>query len=156
MKLTSKQDIEVPIDQAFAQLVNFGYFEQQMIRRGAEVERTDRLTRLAPGLTWRLRFLYRGKQRKMLIELEEVVTPSLLAYGFDSPSVEGEGRFDLVALSPTRTRLILSTDFKPKSLPARLLVQSMRLAKGRVQRRFDAAAAKLADMVVNNSRQAAR
>ena len=42
------------------------------------------------------------------------------------------------------------------ALPARLLVQSMRLAKGRVQRRFDAAAAKLADMVVNNSRQAAR
>lgn len=154
MKLTSKQDIEVPLERVFAQLVDYRHFEQMMIRRGAEVERTDRLSNLAPGMTWRLRFAYRGKQRKMLVELEDVTVPTLLAYGFDSPSVEGEGSFELVALSPTRTRLIAATDFKPKSLAARLLVQSMRLAKGRVQRRFDAAIGKLCALIEERARRA--
>jgi hypothetical protein len=39
------------------------------------------------------------------------------------------------------------SDVRPKTLAARLVLQSMRLAKGRIQRKYDVAAGKLANMI---------
>lgn len=43
---------------------------------------------------------------------------------------------DLVALSRTRTRLFVSMELRPTTLSARLLLQSLRLAKGRLTGRL--------------------
>ncbi len=156
MKLQSRQDIEAPLDFVFDQLTDFDQFERMAMRRGAEIERTDRLKSPGPGMTWRVRFRFRGKERKMAIRLVEVQTGSFLVYGFESPNVEGTNRIELLALSPRRTRLTMAIDTRPKSLAARLVLQSLRLAKGRVQRRFDVGVGKLANQIEERFRGSIR
>ncbi|MFE3836215.1 SRPBCC family protein [Pseudogemmobacter sonorensis] len=152
MKLTTRQDIEAPLDFVYAQLTDFEQFERMVMRRGAEVERIDRLARPGPGMGWRLRFAYKGKPRKVVVRLLDLAQDALLDYAFDSPSVEGGGRLELIALAPRRTRMTLAVEIRPKTLAARLFLQSLRLAKGRVQRRFDKAGGKLAGLIEDRSR----
>jgi hypothetical protein len=51
---------------------------------------------------------------------------------------------DLVELGPKRTRVVVSTQIAPKTIAARLFVQAMKLARRRVQRRFDGRMARFA------------
>ncbi|MEZ5798573.1 MAG: SRPBCC family protein [Paracoccaceae bacterium] len=147
MKLTTRQDIEAPLDFVYAALTDFDQFERMAMRRGAEVERTDRLKTPGVGMAWRLRFTYRAKPRTMLVRFADAEPGSHLAWAFDSPVAEGTARTDLVALSPRRTRLTLVAEARPRTLAARLMMQSLRLARGRLQRRFDVAAGQLANLV---------
>lgn len=147
MKLTTKQDIEAPLDHVYARLTDFDHFERMAMRRGSEIERTDRLKSPGPGMAWRLRFTFRGKPRKAMVRFTDGVPGSHIDLGFESPSLEGTARIELVALSARRTRLALVSDVRPKTLAARLVLQSMRLAKGRIQRKYDVAAGKLANMI---------
>jgi uncharacterized protein YndB with AHSA1/START domain len=152
MKLTSRQDIEAPLDVVYARLTDFENFERMAMRRGAEVERTDRLKKPDVGMAWRLRFTFKGKQRKMSIRFADAEPGSHLAWAFDSVPIEGTVKVELVSLSPRRTRLTMVSDIRPKTLAARLMIQSLRLAKGRVQRRLDLRTGQLANMIEEHYR----
>ncbi|MFZ1470781.1 MAG: SRPBCC family protein [Paracoccaceae bacterium] len=154
MKLTTKQDIEAPLDVVYQRLTDFDHFERMAMRRGAEVERTDRLKVPGVGMAWRLHFVFRSKPRTMLVRFADAEPESHLIWGFDSTTLEGAARIDLVALSARRTRMSIAGEARPKTLAARLVLQSMRLAKGRLQRKFDVAAGKLANMVEEQFRAA--
>lgn len=155
MKLTTRQDIEAPLDLVYAKLTDFDQFERMAMRRGAEVERTDRLRSPGVGMAWRVRFAFRGRARTILVRFADAEPGSRLAWSFDSPSLEGTATVELVALSPRRTRMTLLTETRPKTLAARLLVQSMRLAKGRVQKKLDVASGQLANMIEEQARSPA-
>ena len=45
MRFTTKQDIEAPLDFVYNTMIDFEAWERSAMRRGAEVERTDTLTR---------------------------------------------------------------------------------------------------------------
>jgi uncharacterized protein YndB with AHSA1/START domain len=156
MKLTTRQDIEAPLEFVYARLTDFDHFERMAMRRGAEVERTDRLRTPGIGMAWRLKFTFRNRLRTVLVRFADAEPGSHLAWAFDSPSLEGTARVDLVSLSARRTRMTIVSDARPKTLAARLVMQSMRLAKGRIQRKFDVAAGQLANMIEEQSRSAAR
>lgn len=72
----------------------------------------------------------------MLIELTEFDEPNRLLAQSLSGGIEGEISVNLVALSKNRTRMAMEIDIQPKNLSARLMVQSMRLAKTRLTKRF--------------------
>lgn len=156
MKLTTRQDIEAPLDFVYAQLTDFDHFERMAMRRGAEVERTDRLRSPGVGMAWRVRFTFRGRPRTVQVRFADAEPGAHLAWAFDSPALTGTARVELVALSPRRTRMTAVSEVKPKTLAVRLLVQSARLAKGRVQRRLDVASGHLANMIEEQARGAAR
>jgi hypothetical protein len=67
-----------------------------------------------------------------------MVTNLNLALDFDGPSVQGNMNIELVELSAKRTRMLMQVDLKPRTLAARLFIQSMKLTKNRVQRKYDA------------------
>ncbi len=152
MKLTTRQDIAAPLDFVYAQLTDFDHFERMAMRRAAEIERTDRLRSPGVGMAWRVRFAFRGRPRTMQVRLAEVEPGAHLTWAFDSPSMGGTVLIELVALSPRRTRMTMKSEVRPKTLAARLLVQSMRLAKGRVQKKLDSASSQLAGMIEEQAR----
>ena len=65
MKQTTRQDVEAPLDFVYQRLTDFDHFERMAMRRGAELERTDRLKTPGVGMAWRLRFTYRNKPRSL-------------------------------------------------------------------------------------------
>lgn len=144
MKLTSKKDIESPIDKVWAAMSDFEAWERAAMRRGAEVSRTDTLPRPAVGMSWLARFIYRGKERKIDIKLSEMSPSSLLGFDAVSAAVEAATRIELIEMSAKRTRIHVSIEVKPRSLGARLFLQSLRLARSKVDRRFDKRIEKLA------------
>lgn len=137
MKLTAKTDLEVPAAAVFATLIDHPSWEREAIRNGVEVERPAGSPMMGVGAEWRIRGHFRGKARQVLVRIEELTPEQRLALGLDSPSVEGTSRLEVMVLSPRRSRLRVELEVKPKTLAARLFINTMRLAKGRVQARFE-------------------
>ncbi|MBE2277492.1 MAG: SRPBCC family protein [Rhodobacteraceae bacterium] len=152
MKLTTRQDIEAPLDFVYAQLTDFESFERMALRRGAEVERLDPSPSPDLGMGWRLQFPFRGKTRNVTLRMTELAPASLIGCEFESPMFEGQIRIDVIALAPRRTRMAITTDTRPVTMAARLLIQSVKLAKGRVQDRLDRVSARLAGMIEERAR----
>lgn len=136
MKMATREDISAPIEAVFEQLSDFDGFERAAMRRGAEIVRTDTLTASGPGMSWRAGFSYRGKERKANIEIIDYETPDRMLAKVHSTGVEMELIVELVAMSRTRTRMNLSLDARPRTIPARLMIQSMKLARQTVLKRF--------------------
>ena len=144
MKLATKKDIEAPIAQVWAALSDHEAWERSAMRRGVEVERTDSLTRSGPGMTWRARFAFRGRQRKAEMQITEMAGPALMGLVVQSDAVEVTSKFELIEMSTRRTRMHVTAEVKPRSLGARLFLQSLRLARRKVDRKFDTRISQLA------------
>lgn len=136
MKFAAREDIEAPIDFVFAQVTDFATLERSAMRRGAEVQRVDDLEQPGPGMAWDAEFNLRGKRREVKIELTEYDPPNGVVVGSRSPNMGGRLVVDLVALSRGRTRLSLDLEMQPKTLAAKLVIQSMKLAKSNLTKRF--------------------
>jgi hypothetical protein len=67
-----------------------------------------------------------------------------LVFAFTSRLFEGTVTVEVVAMSARRTRMHVASEVAPLSLAARLLLQSLKLAKARVSRRYDKRVAQLA------------
>ncbi|WP_371227846.1 SRPBCC family protein [Roseovarius sp. 2305UL8-3] len=136
MKFSAKEDIEAPIEFVFEQVTDFTAFERSALRRGAEVQRIDSLTEPGPGMAWDASFKLRGRKRDVKIELTSIDAPNGLVVSSRSPAMGGELVVDLVALSRGRTRMSVDIEMSPKNLSARLLVQSLKLARNNLNKRF--------------------
>ncbi len=144
MKLATKKDIEAPIAKVWAALSDYEAWERSAMRRGVDVERTDKLTKPGPGMSWTSRFAYRARTRKADMKLTEMTGPGLLAFTLASDAVDVATKVELIEMSARRTRMHLTSEVKPRSLGARLFLQSLRLARAKVDRKFDAKVAQLA------------
>lgn len=136
MELSAREDIEAPLDQVFAALTDFDAIERQVLRRGIEIRRTTDAGAALTGMAWSGAFTFRGKQRQVAIELTECNAPEHLLFNTISGGLEGHSNVELVALSRGRTRINVVTTLAPKTLSARLLVQSLKLARGNIEKKF--------------------
>ncbi|MGJ8626115.1 MAG: SRPBCC family protein [Sulfitobacter sp.] len=136
MKFSTKEDIEAPIATVFEMLCDFESFERSAMRRGAEVQRVDNLAVPGVGMMWNAVFDMRGKRRELQVEMVTFDRPNDIILESTSPGLIGKMSFELMALSRSRTRINVELEVKPLTLSARLLVQSMKLAKGTLTRKY--------------------
>lgn len=136
MKLSSREDVDAPIAQVFDALSDFDSFARLAMRRGSEVQRVDHMAQLGEGMQWDVRFNWRGRPRDVQLTLSGYEPPCTLLVSYGARSVEGAFHLELLALSRTRTRINVGFEVKPLNLSARLLVQSLRLAKSTLSKRF--------------------
>ncbi|MEL6607778.1 MAG: SRPBCC family protein [Pseudomonadota bacterium] len=144
MKFSTKEDIEVPLRDAFATLSDFDDFERRAMRRGADVTRVDDKAEVGPGLKWEASFRYRGKVREAQAELTQFAEPDGYTITTNSAGLIADFTVSLVALSPARTRMGIALELTPTNLSSRLLLQSLRLAKSTLTRRFKLSVAEYA------------
>jgi carbon monoxide dehydrogenase subunit G len=144
MKITSRQDIEAPVAFVYNALKDFDYWERAAMRRGADVTRTDMLATAGPGLAWAVRFPFRGKDRKLTLNLTALDPGGQLGFAGTGGSFDGMATVDLMELGAKRTRLVMVGEAKPRTLAARLVLQSLKLARGRMQGRIDKRVAAIA------------
>jgi len=136
MQFTGREDIEAPIDAVFAEITDFKRFERSAMRRGADVQRTDTLREPGIGMTWQARFKLRGRMREMSLRLTGFDPPNGIVITAQAATIEAVMRVDLVSLSRVRTRLGVDLAVTPRNLAGRLMIQSMKLAKGNFTKRF--------------------
>ena len=144
MRFTTKQDIEAPVAFVFKALSDFDIWERAAMRRGAEVERTDKRLVSGPGMSWKAQFSYRGRARLIDLQLVTFDAPTQLAFAGQSQAVEGTAQVDMMEMSSRRTRIHVVTEVTPRTLAARLFLQSLRLARARIDRKFEQRIAQLA------------
>lgn len=137
MKIASRQDIEAPPDYVFRTLMDFDSWERSAMRRGADVARTDKLQTAGVGSAWLVRFRFRGKERKLAVKLTGLDAPSRLSFVLSGTLFDATCSLDLMELGVRRTRMVVVSEAKANTLAARLILQSLRLAKTKVQRRVD-------------------
>lgn len=136
MKFSTNEDIEAPIDAVFEMLCDFEAFERSAMRRGAEVQRVDQRTVPGVGMMWQAVFELRGKRRELELEMVTFDAPNEIVLESTSPGMLGMTSFELIALSRSRTRVKVELEVKPLNLSARLLVQSLKLAKGSLGKKY--------------------
>lgn len=133
MQFTSRTDIEAPLAFVYETLSDFEGWERAALRRGADVTRSDSLRSPGPGMAWTVAFRFRGKDRRLALKLTELEPNARMACSGKGKMFEGEGALAMVSLAPNRTRLVVHVDARPLSLGARLVLQSVKLARGKVQ-----------------------
>jgi len=136
MQFASKEDIEAPLSEVFAMLCEFETFERSAIRRGIEVQRVNPTAPAGVGLAWDTKFKLRGRQREMRLTLTEYEPPNTMQFVAVSQGIDATLTLDLLALSHGRTRMAVVLNIAPKNLSARLLIQSLKLAKGNLNKRY--------------------
>lgn len=136
MKFSAKEDIEAPLADVFAMITDFESFERSAMRRGAKVQRVDELAQPGVGMLWDVSFNFRGRKRELRLELVHCDPDTGIAFQAQSGSMNGSFVVDLLALSKTRTRMSVELEMQPQNLSARLLIQSFKLAKAGLTKRF--------------------
>lgn len=155
MQFSSKEDIDAPIEEVFAAVSDFDGFERSAIRRGIEVRRADEAAAVAPGMAWDAAFDLRGKRRNLHLVLAKLAAPEELQVDSETSGLTGVMTVELVALSPRRTRLAIVLNLAPKTLSARLFLQSLKLAKTTLTKRFKLKVAEFAKSIEENKTRTA-
>jgi len=151
MQFSAREDVEASIDEVFRAVSNFEGWERTALRRGAEIARTDELQTVGAGMTWSALFSYRNRERKADLELKHFDAPNTLRMFAVSSGVQSDVVVELVALSRERTRMDIQANLKPNSISARLLLQPMKLARGKLSKRFRARVADFAAAIEGDS-----
>lgn len=136
MKFSSREDINQPVETVFAAVSDFARFERTALRHGAEVARVDDLGAPGVGATWHSQLAYRGRKREVTTELTTFDVPEQMVIALRSRGVKGAFSVQLIPLSPRRTRLMVQLELRPKTLGVRVFLQSLRLAKASMNKRF--------------------
>ncbi len=156
MQFTAREDVEAPIETVFRAITDFEGFERAMLRRGAEIARTDTLPAPGQGMSWQVQFDFRNRRRGADISLSELDAPNRLVLLAKSGGVNADFKVELVPLSRSRTRMDIVSDLTPTSLSARLVLQPLKLARGKLSNRFRKRVAKFAMSIEDRHQAGAR
>lgn len=137
MKLSTREDIEAPIGYVYVRVSDFVGFERRALRQGIDVRCRNEGTAKV-GTIWDIAFEFRGRARQVEAELKTLDPEQAIEIESQSDGLLAVTQIDLVALSATRTRVLVSFDMRAKTLTARLLLQSLKLAKAKMTKRFKA------------------
>lgn len=153
MQFSTKEDIEAPIDAVYAMVSNVQRFERSAFRRGADLRRVKGDGCLHVGAAWHAQFTMRGKHRELDIEMTDCEPPNAMAFSGISQGIDATLTLDLIALSPRRTRMAIIVNMTPKTISARLFLQSLKLAKATLTKRYKLRIAEYARTLEQRYRQ---
>lgn len=136
MEFTARDDVDVPIEAAFDLLSEYDVFERMAMRRGIEVQRHEPDAPIGVGTKWTVDFAWRGKDICMRAEIISFNRPDWIEIEAIMPGMDVTVTFELLALSKKRTRLHFKATSSAKTLPMRLLLQSLKLARSNIDKRL--------------------
>ena len=100
MRLSTRQDIDAPLDEAFAAISDFDYLERQILRRGIQIVRTDDLSTPGPGMAWRGDMTLRGQVYDVRCRLAEWTAPGPVPLGLRLLSLQPQSCCPYPARAP--------------------------------------------------------
>ena len=156
MKLSTRQEVGAPIGFVFDMLCDFESWERSALRRGASLERTDSLLVPEPGMGWEVQFEFHGKPRSGQVRLHEIDAPQKLRFTGAGSSFEGSLDIDLLELGPRLTRVAVVSEARPRTISARIVLQSAKLGKAKLTERYEQRIARFAAEIEDRYRRGER
>lgn len=153
MKVSARIDLDLPRATVFLAASDFATAESRLRARGIEVVRVADRTPTGPGLAWAARVRVRGRMRDVASELTGFDPPQGLTIRSRIGGMEATFEARMVALAADRTRVIAGLDLRATTLKARVVLQALRLARGRIRRRLERGLAVWADSVTADQRR---
>lgn len=136
MKLSGQEDIGLGIEEAFRCATDLDFLERQVLRRGIDIVRTDRLEMPGVGATWTAKPDWNGRTYPMILEISDWQSPERAGLVANAKGLEGDLTAEFLALSPQVTRLRLVLTIRAKTFRDRMLLKSVELAKSRLSEKF--------------------
>lgn len=147
MKFSTRHDISGSADDLFATVSDLGRMERILMRRGASVRRVGPVRDAGVGMGWQIGFDWKGRARDLRLDVTRFDRPERLSMAGVSEALDIAIDATVIALSRSRSRLIFETEIRPRHMRARLMLQTAKLAKPQLDRRFERRIAQfLADM----------
>lgn len=137
MRFSSVRDINAPLDFVFDELSDFEAYESYAMRIGATVDRRDKLIEEGPGMYWHVEGDHRGKPRQADILLTTFEPSRRMVFETRTSGFVIDIDLEMMALTTRQTRLKVTLTAKAQTLSSRLILQSARLAKKSLTRRFE-------------------
>jgi hypothetical protein len=136
MKFKVSEDVDAPRSMVWARLTDFSAMEQDARGRGATITRIGNWTDTAEGMEWRGEVTVRGKTRPLTAKVARLVPEEMCLIESRIGGMACVYEMSFVALTPEVTRVAVMLDLSAQTLTARLILQTMKLARGRVMQRL--------------------
>lgn len=136
MKFSTRQDTDLPADALFDAVSDFGRMERILVRRGANVRRLDPAQEPGAGMAWDVAFDLRGKRREVRLDVVQFDRPEKIVMRGMSDPLELTLDMTVIALTRTKSRLIFELNVKPRNMRARLMLQTAKLGKSQLDKKF--------------------
>lgn len=136
MKFKVSEDVDAPQALVWARLTDFTALENDARGRGATVTRVGNWTQTALGVEWRGEVTVRGKSRPISAKVTQFVPQELCVIDSRIGGMSCHQEISFVALSAAVTRVGMVLELSADTLTARLLLQTLKLARGRVLQRL--------------------
>ncbi|MCY1126363.1 hypothetical protein OU426_05795 [Frigidibacter sp. RF13] len=137
MRLTSKTDIDATPEALFAAMTDLDWIEGLARRGGVRLERLSGTGPVARGSSWQAGLRLRGKDRTIVSQIEAHEPPRRLLLAGDTVSFSFLVEPTLIPLSRQMTRVALAIEIKPLTFGARIMIQTLKIGKSRLQQRLD-------------------
>ena len=131
----------------WARFTDFSGFEEDARGRGAILNRVGNWTQTVQGVEWRGEVTVRGKSRPITAKVTQLVPQELCIVDSRIGGMNCNQEIIFVPLSTTVTRVALMLDLSADTLTARLLLQTMKLARGRVLQKLQGVLARQGNAV---------
>ena len=136
MKFSLRQDTRLTADELFDAISDFPRMERMLVRRGADIRRLDPAHEPGVGMGWDMAFDYRGKRREVRLDLARFDRPEKIALAGHTEALDIGIDMTVIALTRAKSRLIFELTVKPRNMRARLMLQTAKLGKAQLDRRF--------------------
>lgn len=156
MQLNATEILTGHIEEVFDELADFARAERAAMDRGISVERLDALGAPDAGVKWKIGFFARGRDREAEMEVTKFTRPTLIRYEGQVGGLVFETNVACRVADSNATEVTVSTKLRAKSMSARVLLQSLKIARRRVQKRFRKSIRTLLREVESKRMQAAR
>jgi hypothetical protein len=138
MKFKVSQDVAAPLAMVWRHFTDFASFETEARARGATITRVGDWTEAAQGVGWNGQLRFRGKTHPTAAQITQLIAPRLCTIESRIGGMNCHSEMSFVPLSAGVTRVGLILNLSSGTLSARLLLQTLKLTRGRILHRLHA------------------
>ena len=139
MKFKVADDVEAPVDWVWAGFTDFAAIEADIRAREAELSRVGDWKEAALGVAWRGSVPVRGKVRTIDARIAGFVPEERLLVDSRIGGMSCTYEVTFTPLAGGSTRVSVTLELKASTLSARLLLQTLKIARRKVIQRLDGA-----------------
>jgi carbon monoxide dehydrogenase subunit G len=147
MQINATEDVDAPIAAVWAHVSDVDAFEERAAARMSGLARHPSGP-AGEGTVWTGGTEVMGRRRAVTVAIRRMDAPAALDLDGGAEGLDVRLAVRLEALGAERTRLTVMVDATARSLGGRVMLQSLKLVRDRIERRFAEQVAGLADRIV--------